>query len=69
VNGRTPPRVLLAVVVLGLALSLAVGFVTGGQSTNQRYDRSADRPQGSREEVVGPRQGVTVVAPRLGATR
>ncbi|WP_210424204.1 arylsulfotransferase family protein [Halorussus ruber] len=68
-NGRTPPRVLLAVVALGLVASLAAGFVTAGQSPNQQYDRSADRPPGEREQVVGPRQGVTVVTVQRGDMR
>ncbi|UPW00193.1 arylsulfotransferase family protein [Halorussus gelatinilyticus] len=68
-NGRTPPRVLLAVVVLGLVLSLAVGFVTAGPSPNQRYDRSADIATGDRQQMVETRRGVTVVTAQKGGMR
>ncbi|WP_276301546.1 arylsulfotransferase family protein [Halorussus lipolyticus] len=68
-NGRTPPRVLLAVVALGLLVSLAVGFVIAGQSPNQRYDQSADLLPEEREQVVGDRRGVTVVTVQKGDMR
>ncbi|WP_135854562.1 arylsulfotransferase family protein [Halorussus salinus] len=61
-TSRTPPRAVLAALVLGLVLALAAGFVTAGPSPNQQYDRSADLASGQQEQVVEPRRGVTVVA-------
>ena len=59
---RTPSRVLLAALALGLVLALAAGFVTAGQSPNQQYDRAAELAPGQQEPVVDSRRGVTVVA-------
>ncbi|MFC7080109.1 hypothetical protein [Halorussus caseinilyticus] len=68
-NRRTSSRAVLAVVVLGLVLSLAAGFVTAGQSPNQRYDRSAGVAPTAQEQVVEPRSGVTVITAQRGDMR
>lgn len=66
---RTQIRAVLAVVVLGMVVALAAGFVTAGESPNARYDRTADLPAGEQPQVVEPRSGVTVVAVQNGDVR
>ena len=66
---RTQIRAVLAVVVLGMVLALAAGFVTAGESPNARYDRTADLPAGEQPQVVDSRSGVTVVAVQNGDVR
>ncbi|WP_210424945.1 aryl-sulfate sulfotransferase [Halorussus halobius] len=66
---RTQIRAVLAVVVLGMVLALAAGFVTAGESPNARYDRTADLHTGEQPQVVEPRSGVTVVAVQNGDVR
>ena len=68
-NAHTPSRTLLAAVVLSLVLVLASGFVTVGQSPNERYQQSDRRSLAAQSQVVDPRSGVTVITVQRGDMR
>ena len=68
-NTHTPSRALLAAVVLSLALVLASGFVTAGQSPNERYQQSDQKSSAAQSQVVDPRSGVTVITVQRGDMR
>ena len=66
---NTPSRILLASVVLSLVLVLASGFVTSGQSPNERYQQAAQNRPAAQSKAVAPRSSVTVVTVQRGDMR